>query len=248
MQESILVIEDDLSFLEIISDLFISRNLSFDRASSFKEVKEILNGKSYDIVVTDLNLFDADKVNLCSYIKKNNNTSFKLIIMSGLTKDESKERLIGCDYDLYLLKPFYFSDLVDGILSFQEEDSEESYYDDIYVSGLTISINKMIEGLGSLEVAQGYFNIFKERFCDQIKSIEDALSNFDFVKAYHFTHNLKGSVGNFYVDELSNLLVKIEVNLNNNNEIDAGKILKDFVEKTKIVLNELEHFFSSNHS
>ncbi|HDL17881.1 MAG TPA: response regulator transcription factor [Bacteroidetes bacterium] len=113
MSQLIAVVDDELDILELIS-LHLKRS-GFD-------VKEFLNAENFfkfirmktpELIILDLMLPDADGVDICKYLKNNDDYSFIPIIMLT-AKAEETDKVLGLELgaDDYVTKPFSPRELV----------------------------------------------------------------------------------------------------------------------------------------
>jgi CheY-like chemotaxis protein len=111
----ILVIDDQEDIIELISTILKSQLLVIEKATSFKQGKNLLKFKRYDIVLTDINLANEKGNELYEYIRsdqKNANNKTPVIFMTGLEMNidqnysswDNPPRMIG--------KPFSYKDLI----------------------------------------------------------------------------------------------------------------------------------------
>lgn len=80
-------------------------------------------------------------------------------------------------------------------------------------------LNEMLDstGLDEKDVIELY-KMFFDLIFDDIKQINKALSTDDFIFVKKKAHQLKGSSGNLYIMELSELSLQLEIAANNQNK------------------------------
>ncbi|MBF0301186.1 MAG: response regulator, partial [Oligoflexia bacterium] len=83
MKKSILLIDDEMDFLECLIIRVESMGLTFDSCSSFNEAIKLLNKTSYDLIVSDIHLADACGLAIADWINKNASDT-KIIFITGL--------------------------------------------------------------------------------------------------------------------------------------------------------------------
>jgi len=127
MNELIAVIDDELDILELVS-LHLTK-------ASFK-VKGFLNAESFfkflsskipDLIILDLMLPDADGIEICKYLKSNQNFSSIPIIMLTARADEA-DKVLGLELgaDDYVTKPFSPRELVARVKAVLRRKTQDS--------------------------------------------------------------------------------------------------------------------------
>ncbi|KAB0666780.1 diguanylate cyclase [Oryzomonas japonica] len=102
--EKILVIEDDRFFRETFSDLLQKEGYDVDCAGGGGEGLEMLAGKRYDLVITDLIMPEVDGMEVLSRVK-GSNPDIDVIMVTGNTDLESAIFALKHGARDYLLKP-----------------------------------------------------------------------------------------------------------------------------------------------
>ena len=115
--KNILVVDDELDILETIVDsleIEFGDEVAIDKASNGNEALELFGGdKSYDLIVTDLNMPDMDGLELTQNIKKLQ-VETPIIVFTGHGDIEEKEKLTALGVVAMIKKP-YVEDLIDEI-------------------------------------------------------------------------------------------------------------------------------------
>ena len=127
MNELIAVIDDEPDILKLVS-LHLTK-------SGFK-VKEFLNAENFfkflsskipDLIILDLMLPDADGIEVCKYLKSNQNFSSIPIIMLTARADEA-DKVLGLELgaDDYVTKPFSPRELVARVKAVLRRKTQDS--------------------------------------------------------------------------------------------------------------------------
>lgn len=113
MSQLIAVVDDELDILELIS-LHLKRS-GFDVGEFLNAEKffKFIRTKTPELIILDLMLPDADGVDICKYLKNNDEYSFIPIIMLT-AKAEETDKVLGLELgaDDYVTKPFSPRELV----------------------------------------------------------------------------------------------------------------------------------------
>jgi len=116
----ILLIEDDPSLRQILSDGLIRQNHKVTEAASIKQARTVLaaelaqqannHAAAIDVILLDLNLPDGTGESLLSYIRR----SFRIpvLIISARHEEGKKIQMLDEGADDYLVKPFSVAELL----------------------------------------------------------------------------------------------------------------------------------------
>ncbi|MEH2412038.1 response regulator [Nostoc sp.] len=115
---TILVIEDCLSKLKLISHYLSDRGYNIIKATSAKEALEIILEEKPDAIVTDVVMPGMSGFELCRFIKTNP-TSQKVPILICSSKNQAIHRLWAKKQaaDAYIIKPYTPEQLLNVIQS-----------------------------------------------------------------------------------------------------------------------------------
>lgn len=100
MSQSILIVEDDLTFATMLKTWLGKKGFQVDTASSNARARKQLDTQSYDLVLSDLRLPDQDGIFLLSWMKEHAHHA-PLIIMTGYADIQSAVQAMkngACDY------------------------------------------------------------------------------------------------------------------------------------------------------
>jgi two-component system chemotaxis response regulator CheY len=108
-----LVVEDSAVMREIIvSSLAAFPDISAVEVTNGFEALKILPQKSFDIILTDINMPDINGLELLSFIKNHPNyRSIPVVIISTEKSEADRKRGLALGADDYLTKPFDPKDL-----------------------------------------------------------------------------------------------------------------------------------------
>ena len=116
-KRKVLIVDDDAEIVELISDI-LSREGGFEirTASSGYEAGMITQQFRPDLILLDYMLPDVNGNVVCQTIRKNpefENT--RIIIISGVIKQDEIDQLLRAGAQEFLKKPFNISDLLDKV-------------------------------------------------------------------------------------------------------------------------------------
>lgn len=164
-QPVIAVVDDEDDILELVEIHLKKHNFevrTFLNASSFYKY---LNSELPDLILLDLMLPDADGMEICKYIKGNNNyRNIPIIILTA--KGEESEKVLGLELgaDDYVTKPFSPRELVARIKAVLRRELRESGPRSITIGKiLTINLDKFevfVEGK-RIDLTTSEFKILK---------------------------------------------------------------------------------------
>lgn len=100
MSQSILIVEDDLTFSTMLKTWLGKKGFQVDTASSNARARKQLDAQPYDLVLSDLRLPDQDGIYLLSWMKEHAHHT-PLIIMTGYADIQSAVQAMkngACDY------------------------------------------------------------------------------------------------------------------------------------------------------
>ena len=112
----ILIIEDDLSFQEILRRTLEQERYIVEVAPDYRTGLFKLSDYTYDCILLDINLPDGNGLNLLRELKEMKKTG-SLIIISARDSIEDKVEGLDLGADDYLAKPFHLAELLSRIKS-----------------------------------------------------------------------------------------------------------------------------------
>jgi len=111
MSEKILVVDDEDIIRESLSYILKNEKYEVDEAANGKIASEMLRDKSYDLVITDLEMPEMKGIELLEEIKKMNLQSNTIVITAYGSVDTAISALRNGASD-YILKPVEFDELL----------------------------------------------------------------------------------------------------------------------------------------
>jgi len=106
----VLVVDDETSVTWLIQRRLEEDGLACQRANSVKEALEHLEGRGFDVVITDIRMPGSSGIKLLKIVKELNPDT-QVIVMTGHAEVELAVEAIRSKVDDYLLKPFELDQL-----------------------------------------------------------------------------------------------------------------------------------------
>ncbi len=102
----LLVIDDDTDLRAAVAEYLLSLGYEVDQAAEREEAEALVANYAYSLVITDISLTElgVEGFDLLRTIS-NSHSRPKLIVMSGHTGSEHREKAKQCGADVFLEKP-----------------------------------------------------------------------------------------------------------------------------------------------
>ena len=110
MDGNILLVDDDVSILLLVSDVLEDNGMNVVTARSGEEAVRLMEGQSFDLILLDIMMKGLSGLDVCRKIRSR--VSCPILFLSA--KDSVKDIVAGLDLgaDDYLTKPFVLEELV----------------------------------------------------------------------------------------------------------------------------------------
>lgn len=118
--KKILLIEDNIMNSELVKDILEMENYDVSCAFNGKEALEILDGKQFDLILTDINLPKMDGLELVQHIREEAEQRTKIIAISSDTATKGGEPFEKAGFDGFVQKPFKINEFRNYIKSHLE--------------------------------------------------------------------------------------------------------------------------------
>jgi CheY-like chemotaxis protein len=123
----VLVVEDNLMNLELVSDLLESRGYLVIQAKSGQDALVLAEAEKPDLILMDIQLPGMDGLEVTRKLKKNANTSeINVVALTAhaMRGDEEKARAAGCSG--YIAKPIDTRDFITTVAGYIEKNGQNS--------------------------------------------------------------------------------------------------------------------------
>ncbi|MGM0520175.1 MAG: ATP-binding protein [Campylobacterota bacterium] len=226
---NILVAEDNIANQELISYILQEFNLDFDLAKNGKEAFELFVQNSYDIVLMDINMPIMDGIESFNKIKEYENSMqlhhTPIVALTANAIKGDKEKFLSMGMDDYLSKPINTDELKTIFKKFvidKQLDSKNS--DETQQTALeeeiTVSPEVVASKLGvSQTIANMIINKFKEEIHNDLKELETYIQKDEIENRANKAHYIKNSCLNLALDDICELLQKLEDKELSNNDV-----------------------------
>lgn len=115
-QRSLLVIEDDPDFREVLARRFIRRGFSIVAVDGIASAREVLAARTFDVVLLDRGLNGRDGLGFVRELKPLAPT-MQVIVLSGHVDEASLARAESLEVFAYLVKPCSLQKLEETIVA-----------------------------------------------------------------------------------------------------------------------------------
>jgi len=114
MPEKILIVDDELSFREFLSETLEDAGYLVNNAGSGKEALEAMMGHPPDIMITDINMPEMNGIELMSNVKKHDPNIIIIVMTAYANLETARAAIKHGAYD-FILKPFKIDEILTAI-------------------------------------------------------------------------------------------------------------------------------------
>ena len=161
----ILIVDDDLAVRNTMNEYIIAAGYQSDAVSCAEEALEMLQNKSFHVVITDIILPVMGGLELTKTIKKDQDSD--VIVMTGYSDDYSYEEAINIGASDFVIKPVRLEELLLRLKRVLKERN------------LTNERIRMMEKLQKLAVTDGLTKLYNSRsFYSQLETEVDRFNRY----------------------------------------------------------------------
>ncbi|MDQ1243751.1 MAG: hypothetical protein QG565_91, partial [Campylobacterota bacterium] len=217
-QGHILVAEDNEANQELIKILLAKYGLTYDLATNGLEALNLYKANNYDLILMDeqMPVMDGNEA-VAAIIKYEKEKELRHTPISALTANVikgAKERGLMSGFDSFLGKPIVIKELervFSSYLKVTKEDLAEAKPDLLQgrVEGLNcekLNQELMLSGDELIMLIE----LFIKKMAKQMPELENAIKVRDYKKIALIAHSIKGSSGNFRLEDVQEESSKIE--------------------------------------
>ena len=113
--KKVLIVDDDLIILKIISDFLTNEGYSVYTAKSGSEALEIINEYEFPVMFIDLQMPHITGYDLCKKIREHDKTSW-ICAITGLGSVFRTDECLEAGFDAYYIKPFNINLILKDVL------------------------------------------------------------------------------------------------------------------------------------
>lgn len=229
---SILLVDDDTSILNLTKQILLDNNLKVMATSSPLDAIKIAQNHSFDIALVDFRMPEMTGAELSVELKKIHPNLPVIAVTANVMKSEPHE---GSDdpFDGYLPKPFKSKDLLELLGHSNPENSSKPG---------RASLQKKLDTItmGDKPLQNELMDQFKKDCLQDIENIIEWNSAKDYAQLRESIHRLSGRLGFFELNELAGAFHLLESELENNtfSEKSETKLHKSI----EMLQGELETF------
>lgn len=111
MSPKILYVDDEADLVELASSFFEDSEIPIDTSTDFQHALNLIRSNHYDIIISDVNMPTGSGHELYATIKREKIFNGKFVLVTGNAPGHEDTS----EYELVILKPINFMDLVDEI-------------------------------------------------------------------------------------------------------------------------------------
>ncbi|WP_299435156.1 hybrid sensor histidine kinase/response regulator [uncultured Aquimarina sp.] len=241
-----LIVDDDLSQLDLTSEVVSLISLSYDICENGLDALELLKKNNYDLILTDIQMPKMDGFELLKNIQNNPSYSdLPIIALSGRT-DTSASEYEKAGFSGSLRKPYAPQALIDLIASILKIDAvdldqENAISDHDKEANYSLS-DLMLFAQGDTESLYAILETFCNSTVDHIAELKSAINNQDFEQIKRLAHKMLPMFKQIKAKEIVPILDTLEHQ--DNYELNSKEILalteegvykiEDLIDKLKV--------------
>lgn len=170
----ILVVEDDLNLVGIITDWLVSEQHLVEHSANGAEALDLMQGEHFDLVILDLTLPGKDGLQVCKEYRGQGGIT-RILMLTGRDSVQARADGLDCGADDYLVKPFHAVELMARVRALMRRNPDR-IPETLKMRGLELQPNNLsvIKNGQSIQLAPKEFAVLEllMRYPDQIFSID----------------------------------------------------------------------------
>lgn len=147
----ILLVEDEFRLAEILKKQFEVHDFDVEIASDGYIGKELVESKTYNLIILDINLPLLNGYDLCREIRKTN-SRIPIIMLTALGTADNKVNGFDVGADDYVLKPFDFRELLARVNVFLRRSESSSNPESLRIADLEMELNTKTVSRGNKKI------------------------------------------------------------------------------------------------
>ncbi|KRD10384.1 hypothetical protein ASE21_11795 [Flavobacterium sp. Root901] len=200
----ILLCEDNSLNQKLVKHIISNFGFELDIAENGDTGIELLSKNKYDLVLMDLQMPVRDGYQTTHYIRNEMKSSIPIIAMTAHSLAGEQERCYDVGMNAYVPKPFKQNTLLEAIKSVLNPVEKPKHKNKIDFSFL-----EEMAG-GDKGFKQEMIHLFIEKIPAESAQLQDAFKKIDYSTVQKLSHNMRSSLDMFLLSDLSNSLVIIE--------------------------------------
>lgn len=161
--KKILIVEDELKVATFIKKGLQTQNFDAEIAFDGNEAKQLFTQNSFDLVILDIGLPDISGLEVCQFIRTQNN-KIPILMLTALGSVADKLSGFEVGTDDYLVKPFDFMELLVRVKALLKRSvSTITVTEKLQVADLELDLNEKIARRGgqAVELTAREFNLLE---------------------------------------------------------------------------------------
>jgi PAS domain S-box-containing protein len=214
----ILIAEDNEANQELIKIILSKYGLSYDLAVNGKEAVKLYKKNHYDLILMDeqMPIMDGNEavLNILKYERENELRHTPISALTANVIKGAKERGLSSGFDSFLGKPIVIEELERVFYNYLKKQDEELEEVNIPIE------NNIIKGLDYNLLSQELMlnqdeilmlvKLFIKKMKKQLPKLQEAIKKKDYENIALISHSIKGSSGNFRMEDLQNITSEME--------------------------------------
>ena len=202
----VLVAEDyDVNRMLIESIFQKYKNITLTFAANGKEAIEQIEKNSYDLVFMDINMPVLNGTDATQYIRQKLHLDVPIVALTANALEGDRDKFLACGMNAYLSKPIDVKELESILCKYSKTETQvQSLYVETLLERLKLKV-----GL-SESVSLKLLRTFLESLKELIPELQEAMELKNTQRVYTTAHKLKGAASALYIDDISDIMLKIE--------------------------------------
>ncbi len=203
----LLIVEDYEVNRMLVESLFEKyRNVQFTFAVNGAEALKILQNKSFDLILMDINMPVMNGVDATRYIREEMKLQTPIVALTANVLQGDREKFIAQGMNDYLSKPIEIDKLQEILCKYARKENRDS---------IGVNLPKILErienkiGIGEA-MALRLLGTFTQSLKEVLPKLLDALEEENLENIYEYAHKLKGAAATLYVEEIYEIFEFIE--------------------------------------
>ncbi|GAA3509268.1 hypothetical protein GCM10022393_21870 [Aquimarina addita] len=231
----VLVVEDNKMNQFFMKQVFSNWNIKIDIADNGKIALEKLDTKKYDLILMDMHMPIMDGPETAIHIRNSNDPEIKNIPIIACSADVfpvSKKIAIESGMNFYLTKPVSEKALEEILSSLQPFSlKSNTLLEEVETISYAIKANDIKEFCdfsilkqtfeNDIEVIQSVLHIFIEETTQDFELLKNLVSKKEYIQAGEIAHKMKSSFKTLGINELSDMLQRIESDAKNGKDLNS---------------------------
>ena len=235
----ILLAEDNVINQKVAVRILERQGHKVEVAENGKEVLKLLETRSFDVVLMDVQMSEMNGFEATHCIRSQEKTTGKhlpIIAMTANAMKGDRERCLTEGMDAYVSKPIKIPELLEAIETVtappMKQDNESSMAD---LKGLTFDLDELLASVDrDFEELKELVSLFVSVIPGSLKAVQEAIAQNDARALNRSSHDIKGTLVNFYAPAAVNAAFELEMRGNEGrmNGADAAfVVLKNAVKR-----------------